>query len=352
MIFIDFLHTYRVIWSLALSLGMNQKELTRVITMIPRTLSLSVEGKLTQLLRVLSRFAVRYLVHNNGIYDDEIEPPNGRAGRKPSLDRELERESEEWKNDVNDMSDLNEGIIIDADGVFVDDINQSVIERNDIFAHLDAPTLDAIYRRRNHTVRSMIRDHVLRYPLLLSTSVEKVEARIGNIMSDPDLMKAFHWSDFVRALRRTEAQHRSWKKKVWSLALPFKSTVLGSTKPIYLKEPKSKLNFLSNSYDIETGILLDDSATQSVVRMANGFLMPTKYLKQPPVLPSNQDNSALSMWKSRLQSGKSPNEIDSEVTTATATVPDAFDSDISGDGKIKGPNKKLSISLRKKNSSK
>lgn len=277
-----------------------------------------MEGKLTQLLRVLTRFAVRYLSHHNGRFEPRVESDTPR-GRKFSLEEGME---DDWSTESGDWVE-------------------------EMYTQMDPLVLEALTRRRNHTVRAMVRAHVLRYPLLLSTSVERIEERIGNVMCDPDLLSAFHWSDFVRTLRRTEAQHSDWKRKVWGRALPVKPALGVTAKPVYLKEKKRKSGVLGKTMDVtyEGDPLSSSSSLVLLIDEAPQVKIPVESANVDTSTPILKlaDADALSLWKSRMRGAKVAQKTASDP--ATNTVPDPV---ASMTNNSRESSKKVSISLRKK----
>jgi len=307
---------------------------------------------------------VRYLAHHGGVYAPPPDSPHGRRpGRKSSLDEENIAESinlvEDFVYDNDDDIDSFSGSVERDEEEWVNEASQRVDEM--FTAQMDSSIEEAFHRRRNHTVRAMVRYHVLRYPLLLSTSVERIEERLGNLMSDPDLMKAFRWVDFVRVLRRTESQHSNWKKKVWSIDLPSKPATLEvSRKPVYLKEPKVRSgmlptgpgaafvdSILSSSDSSDLVVLIDDvmSASDNIASKESSSVLPTHI---------GLDMDVLSIWRNRIRSVKVANKINNNektvpttttTTTTTASIPTIDDETVSNTSKSP---KKLSIKLRKK----
>jgi hypothetical protein len=69
---------------------------------------------------------------------------------------------------------------------------------------------DLIYARRRHTIRSMVRATVLRYPLILGTSMERIDGRLAEIHSgEVDIQ----WPELISFIRRDHLQHARWHSR-------------------------------------------------------------------------------------------------------------------------------------------
>jgi hypothetical protein len=168
----------RVLATLAVTLGMNKAEVEKCVSMYPRLLSLGVDGKLHTLLRELARAAMADRRH--------FPPTAGEA---------------QWYEEDYKMQK----------GLFTCE-------------HEDQERY--ILHHRNHWLRSLVRQVVLKYPPVLGTSMNKVTERIHameliymNAKSAPSLSleeegQRRQWSDeFVTTLRRTPGQHDRWVLK-------------------------------------------------------------------------------------------------------------------------------------------
>jgi len=146
--------TRSLLATLGVSLGLTRAELSRIVSTYPRVLSLSVEtgGKVTVLLQYLTDHAIKYIENGGSFYaEDSI--------------------TEEW-----------------------DDVT-----------HVRSTRIAGV--RRNQ-IRSMVRYIVVKYPLVLGTSLDRLNKRFDDISSLP-----VEWKSIVTILRRSEAGHNTWLQK-------------------------------------------------------------------------------------------------------------------------------------------
>ena len=68
--------------------------------------------------------------------------------------------------------------------------------------------LAVLYARRRHTIRSMVRAAVLRYPLILGTSMERINGRLDEVHSGA---ADIPWPEIVNFIRRDAGAHERWK---------------------------------------------------------------------------------------------------------------------------------------------
>lgn len=135
--------TRSLLATLGVSLGLTIAELSRVVLTYPRVLSLSVEteGKVTVLLRYLTEYAIKYIENGGSSY-------------------------------------VEDSVLEDLDDEAV---------RNKHIAQL----------RRNQ-IRSMVRYVIVKYPLVLGTSLDRIAKRFDDISDLP-----VEWKSVVTVLRRS-----------------------------------------------------------------------------------------------------------------------------------------------------
>ena len=145
--------TRSLLATLGVSLGLTIAELSRIVTTYPRILSLSVEtdGKVTVLLEYLTKYAIKY-VENGGIF-------------------------------------------------YLEDLN---IEMDDVTLTCSKH----IAGLRRNKIRSMVRYVIVKYPLVLGTSLDRIAKRFDDIRSVP-----IDWKSIVTVLRRSPASHETWLQK-------------------------------------------------------------------------------------------------------------------------------------------
>lgn len=145
--------TRSLLATLGVSLGLTIAELSRVVLTYPRVLSLSVEteGKVTVLLRYLTEYAIKYIENGGSCY-------------------------------------VEDSVIEDLDDEAV---------RNKHIAQL----------RRNQ-IRSMVRYVIVKYPLVLGTSLDRIAKRFDDISDLP-----VEWKSVVTVLRRSPISHETWLQK-------------------------------------------------------------------------------------------------------------------------------------------
>ncbi len=146
--------TRSLLATLGVSLGLTIAELSRIVTTYPRILSLSVEtnGKVTVLLEYLTKYAIEY-VANGGIF-------------------------------------------------YVEDLNTD---------EMDDVTLTCskhVAGLRRNQIRSMVRYVIVKYPLVLGTSLDRIAKRFDDIRGVP-----MDWKSVVTVLRRSPAGHETWLLK-------------------------------------------------------------------------------------------------------------------------------------------
>ena len=150
----------RVLGALAVSLGMSRHELSRCVATYPRLLSLSPDGKITAVLRALAATA-------SSIYLECMRGAGDLLGRCHS---------------AKSLADAAVGD--DEIGEDVRAVMAASLGRGDEWGS-QADPVEALLARRRSTVRSMVRAAVLRYPLVLGTSMARIDARLAELRA-PD----------------------------------------------------------------------------------------------------------------------------------------------------------------------
>eukprot|EP01036_Dinobryon_divergens_P023285 gene23285-31613_t len=177
-----------VLAALAVSLGMTTAELTRCVSTYPRLLSLSVEGKLHTLLRTLARAAAFHLHHEGRYHHTQKLKDNG------------------WKSTAMPSC---EG---DEDTVAVLATEQPEESMCDSQA-VDS-VAEAVRSRRGDKVRAMVRELVIKYPLILGTSMNRISERL-------EAMQAAHYhsvwhqnDDYCGDLKKEDKKEGSYQYDV------------------------------------------------------------------------------------------------------------------------------------------
>ena len=66
----------------------------------------------------------------------------------------------------------------------------------------------AISQARTIKVRQMVREAVLKYPLIFGTSIERIDTRLNDLISTQS-----SWEKFIPILRRSEEKQLEWLSK-------------------------------------------------------------------------------------------------------------------------------------------
>ena len=81
-----------------------------------------------------------------------------------------------------------------------------------------AAAIGEIHARRRNTVRAMVRSLVLRYPLILGTSLDRINERLVELEEvgwgrNQAPLNAVDWPDVVNLIRRAPPAHKRWLAK-------------------------------------------------------------------------------------------------------------------------------------------
>jgi hypothetical protein len=159
----------RVIAVLAVSLGMAKAEVAKCVRLYPRILCLSPDGKLNQLLRYLAEVAAAFLDR-----------------KYKNISPNVIEKYMKLKNDFYDTSIIMDGDIYD----------DKVLEKMD-----DDMVKAALINRRSNPIRTMVRYLIIKYPLILGISLERISDRYDELSEYKDV----EWSDLIPFLRRYNA---------------------------------------------------------------------------------------------------------------------------------------------------
>lgn len=191
----------RVLASLAVSLGMSRQELSRCVSLYPRLLSFSVDMKITSVLRSLTTAAAK--IYAGSMLEDEKTASEESRGA-------LSMRSMRLCHDAKSLSASAQG-----EASLADDIEATIaMERRGVTLYNVADYeegLEIVYRRRRNTIRSMVRSAVLRYPLILGTSMGRIDSRLSLLQEDT-LQLA--WPQVISLIRRNDAAHARWLGKL------------------------------------------------------------------------------------------------------------------------------------------
>ena len=281
-----------VLGALSISLGMSCSEISKCVSVYPRLLSLSVEGKLADVLRALAQTAADMYEESTRVglelqLKDRIANIRQRAsisscenkhrkiprkclsatslGASALGDVDMAKEisevalkgsvelckmtEEERRSTTDSVGGVNERVVVFNSGLTADsegwqdfdlsldlasssrdcaskenqeqehDFMVQIYEElcNDQHAPSDPCVVAAIkdmHERRRGTVRSMLRSLVLRYPLILGTSLTRIKGRLREIKegNSPPLDE-LGWPDVVNFIRRAEPAHKRWLAK-------------------------------------------------------------------------------------------------------------------------------------------
>jgi len=159
-----------VLSALMVSLGLSRAELTKCVVTYPRLLSLSLEGKMSTVLRAIAVAARKYLRRN----------PN----HKLKTSSKFIYSSADFQHNppLSNLSSQLSSLVL---------------------------LKDALTARRNDNVRSLVRELVVRYPLILGTAMPRITERM-----DAADRAAVEWSSYLAVLRRSPDAHSKWMEAI------------------------------------------------------------------------------------------------------------------------------------------
>lgn len=226
----------RVLSTLGFSLGMSRSELSRLVRSYPRVLSLSVDGKISEVLTALATTAATCL----SLEDSEAYVLRASLfkTRKGAPEAAEEQEGDGESELVTDLLALS---LSDASSSFSPSSTTPIAgftssesltgEGGYDTPHADtggsssasasaeetqelgiACSIVALTRRRD-LVRTMVRTAVLKWPLLLGTSMGKITAGLEEVLA-----LEVPFDQLIQIIRRNPKTQLKWKNKVLSLA--------------------------------------------------------------------------------------------------------------------------------------
>ena len=184
----------KILATLSVSLGMCRDELSHCVALYPRLLSLSVDTKISDVLRSLTNAATKIYVSSLG--DEE------RGDDESSIARSLRQ-----CHDAKSLAAAAEGEASLAEDLETAQAKEAASQGVALY---DTAAFDLIYARRRHTIRSMVRATVLRYPLILGTSMERIDGRLAEIHSGE---VEIQWPELISFIRRDQLQHARWHSR-------------------------------------------------------------------------------------------------------------------------------------------
>jgi mTERF len=216
----------RVLSTLGFSLGMSRSELSRLVRSYPRVLSLSVDGKISEVLTALATTAAMCL----SLEDTEayVRRASLFKTRKGAPEAAEEQEGDGESELVTDLlalslSDTSPSPLITAssssapsefgggrDTPHADTDSSTSAEEAQAMGV--ACSTVALTRRRD-LVRTMVRTAVLKWPLLLGTSMSKITAGLEEVLA-----LEVPFDQLIQIIRRNPKTQLKWKNKVLSLA--------------------------------------------------------------------------------------------------------------------------------------
>ena len=254
----------RTLSTIGFSLGMSRTELSRLVRSYPRVLSLSVDGKISEVLTALANAAAECLLLENTeeyLIRASLFKVRKSATPRTADDQEIDSESE-LVNDLLDLAGVYTGSTGQSrdecvedkavDGNISRDPVKSKLDDNDATAAGVACCSIALTRRRD-IVRTMVRSAVLKWPLLLGTSM-------GKINDGLDEVKALQvpFGQLIQIVRRSPKTQLKWKTKVLDLVIAAKAKQEMKMKRAADKKNKDELlsrtyyeNEIDNSEDLE-----------------------------------------------------------------------------------------------------
>ncbi len=213
--------TQSVLATLSTTLCLTKEELSKIIGTYPRLLSLSPDddAKLNQVLNELAVAAARVLEVEIEAGTDLNNSENWRPRSKKSKRKSL------TISKIANTTKKN----IDSESCIGDDNNEENPKEDG--ALLEAmllggkPAQAAIYQRRKDPLRRMLREVIIRYPLMLGTAMTRIEERLEDFVqlietSGPvrttngthsSIGKALRWDGVVQVLRRGVDAHIRWR---------------------------------------------------------------------------------------------------------------------------------------------
>jgi len=197
----------RILSTIGFSLGMSRSELSKLVTIYPRVLSLSVDGKVSDVLTALAESAAKCLSLQKS--EDQLRVASLFKSRKGSneaaaaVDEEGETELARVLMSLASLSFRNGGGSM-----------TQLLEDEDVNGIASSRTTScniALIRRRD-PVRTMVRTALLKWPLLLGTSMARISAAMEELV-----VLHVPFDQLVQIIRRNPKAQLKWKMKVVDL---------------------------------------------------------------------------------------------------------------------------------------
>lgn len=208
-----------VLSALMVSLGLSRAELTKCVVTYPRLLSLSLEGKMSTVLRAIAVAARKYLRRN----------PN----HKLKTSSKFIYSSADFQHNppLSNLSSQLSSLVL---------------------------LKDALTARRNDNVRSLVRELVVRYPLILGTAMPRITERM-----DAADRAAVEWSSYLAVLRRSPDAHSKWMEAIEEADLLRQSEMSpgSNSATITMKQTKKKPVSMARVEPLVDKVMVKKNAT-------------------------------------------------------------------------------------------
>ena len=212
----------RMLSTIGFSLGMSRSELSKLVRSYPRVLSLSVDGKIKDVLTALAVTASTCLILSGT--DAYIERASLFKTRKGAEKGAVEQDGDGENELVADLmllastaptshkgSAVGIGIDVGKDKNGDELINDE--EPNSRLDLLGVPCCNIALTRRRDPVRTLVRTAVLKWPLLLGTSMSKITAGLEEVLA-----LEVPFDQLIQIIRRNPKTQLKWKAKVYDMA--------------------------------------------------------------------------------------------------------------------------------------
>lgn len=202
----------RTLSTIGFSLGMSRSELSKLVTIYPRVLSLSVDGKINDVLTLLAETASKCLSLRDS--EDQLRVASLFKSRKGCLEAAVAVDGEgetELARVLISLASLSFRNVAGSSSQLLTDE-----DLNGVAAGGVTSCNIALIRRRD-PVRTMVRTALLKWPLLLGTSMIKISAAVEELLS---LHAPF--DQLVQIIRRNPKAQLKWKTKMIALTVAAK----------------------------------------------------------------------------------------------------------------------------------
>ena len=209
----------RMLSTIGFSLGMSRSELSKLVRSYPRVLSLSVDGKIKDVLTALAVTASTCLLLSDT--DTYIERASLFKTRKGAEKGAIEQDGEGENELVKDLMSLASALPPSYKGSGIEQnkngdhelINDEANNRNTGTDNSGVQCCTLALTRRRDPVRTMVRTAVLKWPLLLGTSMSKITAGLEEVLA-----LEVPYDQLIQIIRRNSKTQSKWKAKVLSMA--------------------------------------------------------------------------------------------------------------------------------------